>query len=99
MTVALPRLGLALLMTLTTLPALAGPPGGPGGPGGPGHGWGGPGPGHGHGLPDFSREVWIGSALYFLAAGSYYMWNADRKEYVVVEAPQTVASVPPTSYD
>ncbi len=95
----LPRAGIALLLALVTLPALAGPPGGPGGPGGPGRGWGGPGPGHGHGLPDFSREVWIGSALYFLAAGSYYMWNAERKEYVVVEAPQTVASVPPTSYD
>ncbi len=95
----LPRAGVALLLALVTLPALAGPPGGPGGPGGPGRGWGGPGPGHGHGLPAFSREVWIGSALYFLAAGSYYMWNADRKEYVVVEAPQTVASVPPTSYD
>lgn len=96
----LPRAGIALLLALVTLPALAGPPGGPGGgPGGPGRGWGGPGPGHGHGLPDFSREVWIGSALYFLAAGSYYMWNADRKEYVVVEAPQAVASVPSTSYD
>lgn len=99
MNTLLPRAGVALLLALLTLPALAGPPGGPGGPGGPGRGWGGPGPGHGHGLPDFSREVWIGSALYFLAAGSYYMWNTDRNEYVVVEAPQTVASVPPTRYD
>lgn len=92
----LPRAGVALLLATLSLSTFAGPPGGPGGPG---PGWGGPGPGHGHGLPDFSREVWIGSALYFLAAGSYYMWNADRKEYVVVEPPQAVAAAPTVSYD
>lgn len=36
---------------------LAGPPG--------------PGGGHGHGRPDDARELWIGSMLYFVAAGSY----------------------------
>ena len=91
-----PRAGVALLLASLSFSTFAGPPGSPGGPG---PGWGGPGPGHGHGLPDFSREVWIGSALYFLAAGSYYMWNADRKEYVVVEPPQAVATAPTVNYD
>lgn len=83
--------------------ALAGPPGGPGYGPGPGpqyyHG-GGPGPGHGHGLPDFAREMWIGSVLYFVAAGTYYLWNADRRQYVVVEPPPAVQSASVgTGYD
>ena len=76
----------ALALSLSAA-AVAGPPGyGPG----PGHGWG-PGPGHGHGLPDYARSLWIGSALYFVAAGTYYLWNADRREYVVVEPPPPAA--------
>jgi hypothetical protein len=50
-----------------------------------------PGPRHGHGLPDVAREIWIGSALYFLAAGTYYAWNANQQRYVVVEPPAPVA--------
>ncbi|MFD1692732.1 hypothetical protein EV691_13619 [Azotobacter chroococcum] len=50
------RTAIALLLAALCGPVLAGP-----------HG-----PGHGHGLPDFAREVWIGSTLYFLAAGTYY---------------------------
>lgn len=92
----------ALLLTTLSLSALAGPGGPGGGPGvrhgGPGPGWGGPGPRHGHGLPDFARELWIGSALYFVAAGTYYMWNADRKEYVVVEAPPVASTAPAANY-
>jgi hypothetical protein len=91
----------ALLLATLSVNAFAGP-GGPGhGPqsGGPGFGWGGgPGPRHGHGLPDYARELWIGSALYFVAAGSYYMWNADRKQYVVVDAPPVASTAPAANY-
>ncbi|MEK1909924.1 MAG: DUF6515 family protein [Pseudomonas chlororaphis] len=44
-------------------------------------------------LPDYAREVWIGSALFFLAAGAYYSYEASTQQYVVVEPP--VASPPP----
>lgn len=57
-----------------------------------------PGPRHGHGLPDFAREVWIGSALYFLAAGTYYAWNADQQRYIVV-TPPVPTTVSTQSYD
>ncbi len=50
------------------------------GPGGPGP-YLAPGPRHGHGLPAGAREVWIGSMLYFVAAGTYYLWNAERNVY------------------
>ncbi|AUG04455.1 glycine zipper family protein [Pseudomonas sp. 09C 129] len=46
-------------------------------------------------LPDYAREVWIGSALFFLAAGAYYSYEASTQQYVVVEPP--VASPPPQS--
>ncbi|KAF1050633.1 MAG: hypothetical protein GAK43_02735 [Stenotrophomonas maltophilia] len=88
----------ALALSLSTA-ALAGP-GDHGGPGGPGPGWG-PGPGHGHGLPGVAREVWIGSMLYFVAAGTYYLWNADRSQYIPVDAPPAVqaSNGAPTGYD
>ncbi|WP_447794623.1 DUF6515 family protein [Pseudomonas farris] len=38
-------------------------------------------------LPDYAREVWIGGALLFLAAGSYYAYQASTQDYVVVEPP------------
>ncbi|WP_434579666.1 glycine zipper family protein [Pseudomonas sp. Z5-35] len=38
-------------------------------------------------LPDYAREVWIGSSLFFLAAGAYYIYEANTQDYVVVEAP------------
>ncbi|POA50664.1 MULTISPECIES: DUF6515 family protein [unclassified Pseudomonas] len=44
-------------------------------------------------LPDYAREVWIGSALFFLAAGAYYTYEANTQQYVVVEPPAGV--VPP----
>lgn len=43
-------------------------------------------------LPDYAREVWIGSALFFLAAGAYYTYEANTQQYVVVEPP---VGVPP----
>lgn len=39
-------------------------------------------------LPDYAREIWIGSALFFLAAGVYYMYEASTQQYVVVDPPQ-----------
>ncbi|MCE6980154.1 glycine zipper family protein [Pseudomonas frederiksbergensis] len=38
-------------------------------------------------LPDYAREVWIGGALLFLAAGSYYAYQESTRDYVVVEPP------------
>lgn len=38
-------------------------------------------------LPDYSREVWIGGSLLFLAAGSYYAYQEATQDYVVVEPP------------
>jgi hypothetical protein len=38
-------------------------------------------------LPDYAREVWIGGSLLFLAAGSYYAYQENTQDYVVVEPP------------
>lgn len=38
-------------------------------------------------LPDYAREVWIGGALLFLAAGAYYAYQESTQDYVVVEPP------------
>lgn len=38
-------------------------------------------------LPDYAREVWIGGALLFLAAGAYYAYQANTQDYIVVEPP------------
>jgi hypothetical protein len=38
-------------------------------------------------LPDYAQEVWIGGALLFLAAGSYYAYQESTQDYVVVEPP------------
>ncbi|MFL1528074.1 DUF6515 family protein [Pseudomonas sp. O230] len=47
-------------------------------------------------LPDYAREVWIGGALLFLAAGSYYAYQESSQDYVVVEPP-VQAQPQPTS--
>ncbi len=101
-----------LLLLAMDYPVLAGPGQHEAGPGGHGGGsggmeawqgpyrhWDGPGPRYGHGLPDFARELWIGSTLYFLAAGTYYLWNASQERYVVVEPPAGATLLPATSYD
>lgn len=62
-----------------------------------GGGWG-PGPAHG-GLPDLAREVWIGSTLYFIAAGTWYLWNAPSQRYVAVEPPPATQGNSLTSYE
>ncbi len=85
MNAPLPRLAVAALLLSLSVNALAGPGGPGGGPGwrgGPGPGWGGPGPRHGHGLPDHARELWIGSALYFVAAGSYNVTSRKTLDLV-----------------
>ncbi|KRA85404.1 MULTISPECIES: DUF6515 family protein [Pseudomonas] len=38
-------------------------------------------------LPDYAEQVWIGGALLFLAAGSYYAYQQSTQDYVVVEPP------------
>ncbi|PAU53768.1 hypothetical protein [Pseudomonas indica] len=96
------KIGTALLLIGLSAQVLAGP--GLGGHGGPGPDWG-PGPGWhhdghgGHGLPDFAREVWIGSMLYFVAAGTYYLWNANTQRYEVVAPPPAVQGNSVASYE
>ncbi|MFI8465762.1 hypothetical protein ACIGBJ_18620 [Stutzerimonas stutzeri] len=99
---SLPRAALGAVLSLCiALPVTAAPPGpGPGahrGPAGPGpqHL---PGPRHGHGLPAGAREIWIGSMLYFIAAGTYYLWNVERNVYEPVSHPPLPASEA-TRYD
>jgi hypothetical protein len=43
-----------------------------------------------HYLPDYAREVWVGSALFFLAAGAYYTYESSSQQYVVVQPPTAV---------
>ncbi|WP_245891018.1 hypothetical protein [Stutzerimonas kunmingensis] len=93
---SLPRAALGAVLSLCiALPVTAAPPGpGPGAhraPAGPGpqHV---PGPRHGHGLPAGAREIWIGSMLYFIAAGTYYLWNVERNVYEPVSHPPLPAS-------
>lgn len=96
----------ASLTATLSLSALAAPGGGPGGPGhgggpggwGPGPAWGGA-PARGHGLPDGARALWLGSMLYFLAAGTYYLWNADQQRYVPVAAPPVAQYENPNDYN
>lgn len=53
-----------------------------------------------HYMPDYAREVWIGGALLFLAAGSYYAYEESTQDYVVVEPPvQPQAQPVSNSYD
>ncbi|AGZ33454.1 MAG: DUF6515 family protein [Pseudomonas sp.] len=38
-------------------------------------------------LPPYAREVWLGGALFFLVADTYYQYLADSREYAVVNPP------------
>jgi len=49
-----------------------------------------------HYLPDYAREVWVGSALFFLAAGAYYTYESSSQQYVVVQPPTAVPAPQPT---
>ncbi|MBI6899836.1 hypothetical protein JET64_23775 [Pseudomonas putida] len=44
-------------------------------------------------LPSYAREVWLSGALFFLVADTYYQYQADSREYVVVNPP-AVAPAP-----
>lgn len=44
-------------------------------------------------LPDYAQQVWLGSALFFLAAGTYYTYEQNTQEYVVAQPPANVESV------
>lgn len=44
-------------------------------------------------LPDYAQQVWLGSALFFLAAGTYYTYEQSTQEYVVAEPPEGVEPV------
>ncbi|MFJ5300016.1 DUF6515 family protein [Pseudomonas sp. NPDC088368] len=44
-------------------------------------------------LPDYAQQVWLGSALFFVAAGTYYTYEQSSQEYVVAEPPQGVEPV------
>ncbi|CAM3700861.1 hypothetical protein CCOS865_00711 [Pseudomonas reidholzensis] len=46
-------------------------------------------------LPSYAREVWLSGALFFLVADTYYQYQADSREYVVVNPPVNVPVQPP----
>ena len=46
-------------------------------------------------LPPYAREVWLGGALFFLVADTYYQYQADSREYMVVNPPTTVPAPAP----
>lgn len=51
-------------------------------------------------LPSYAEQVWIGSIGYFLAAGTYYLWQANTQDYEVVAPPQPQAvAAAPTGYE
>ncbi|WP_447745561.1 DUF6515 family protein [Pseudomonas nicosulfuronedens] len=51
-------------------------------------------------LPSYAEQVWIGSIGYFLAAGTYYLWQAGSQDYQVVAPPQQQAvAVAQSPYD
>ena len=41
-------------------------------------------------LPDYARQVWIGSSLLFLAAGAYYAYQPATQDYIVVQPPTSI---------
>lgn len=49
-------------------------------------------------LPSYAEQLWFGSMLYFLAAGTYYLFDNSSQTYEVVPPPPQVAQAPlPTS--
>jgi hypothetical protein len=47
-------------------------------------------------LPDYAQQMWIGSSVFFLAAGTYYQYVDNTRDYVVVNPPvqQVIQSAP-----
>ncbi|MBD8623510.1 DUF6515 family protein [Pseudomonas sp. CFBP 13727] len=54
-------------------------------------------------LPDYAQRMWIGSSVFFVAAGTYYQWADNTQEYVVVNPPVNASTPQPaptlTNYD
>jgi len=50
-------------------------------------------------LPPYAREVWLGGALFFLVADTYYQYLADSREYVVVNPPVATPAPVGGGYD
>lgn len=53
-------------------------------------------------LPPYARELWLGGALFYQVADTYYQYLQDSGGYVVVEPPQTApmpAPVQGSGYD
>ncbi|WDY58626.1 DUF6515 family protein [Pseudomonas sp. PSKL.D1] len=48
-------------------------------------------------LPSYAREVWLGGALFFLVADTYYQYLADSQEYVVVNPPAAAPAPVPVA--
>lgn len=48
-------------------------------------------------LPPYAREVWLGGAMFFLAADTYYQYLADTQEYVVVNPPAVAPAPAPVA--
>ena len=48
-------------------------------------------------LPSYAREVWLGGALFFLVADTYYQYLADSREYVVVNPPMAAPAPVPVA--
>ncbi|WP_426134588.1 DUF6515 family protein [Pseudomonas sp. PWP3-1b2] len=48
-------------------------------------------------LPDYAREVWVGSTLFFVAAGAYYTYESTSQQYVVVQPPAQAPAPAPQS--
>lgn len=46
-------------------------------------------------LPDYAREVWIGSTLMFLAAGAYYAYQPATQDYIVMPPPTNLPQPAP----
>jgi len=44
-------------------------------------------------LPPYYSTVWIGGVPYYYADGTYYLWQPERQEYVVTDAPSSDAQV------
>jgi len=51
-------------------------------------------------LPPYYTTVWFGGVPYYYADGTYYLWQPERREYVVAVAPPDSApasTTPPTN--
>ena len=55
-------------------------------------------------LPPYYTTVWLGGVPYYYADGAYYLWQPERRQYIVAQVPadasaDTAATTPPQSND